>query len=111
MSDDGVFNVFKDERESISARNALIKVPSMKKYYHDQDYILSVCSEGPTKSFAFRRLRFLESKFHMYVLLNEYQELADSKVIFAMFDVCRKYHIETFTMFEKWILIFIIPRA
>ena len=44
------------------------------------DFILNVISDGPTKSFAFRRLRYLESKFHMYVLLNEYQELADSKV-------------------------------
>ena len=32
------------------------------------DFILNVISDGPTKSFAFRRLRYLESKFHMYVL-------------------------------------------
>jgi len=54
--------------------------PSIKDYFQDLDYILSIISDGPTKSFAFRRLRYLESKFHMYILLNEYQELADSKV-------------------------------
>lgn len=37
-------------------------------------------SDGPTKSFAFRRLRYLDSKWQMYILLNEFQELADSKV-------------------------------
>ncbi len=35
----------------------------------------------PTKSFAYRRLRYLDSKFHMYMLLNEYQEIADSKKV------------------------------
>lgn len=43
-------------------------------------FVLGVISDGPTKSFAWRRLRYLESKWNMYVLLNEYQELADMKV-------------------------------
>jgi AMP deaminase len=46
----------------------------------DLDYILGIISDGPAKSFAYRRLRYLESKWNLYVLLNEYQELADSKV-------------------------------
>jgi AMP deaminase len=48
----------------------------------DLDYILGIISDGPAKSFAYRRLRYLESKWNLYTLLNEYQELADSKVIF-----------------------------
>lgn len=36
-------------------------------------------SNGPVKSFAFRRLRYLDSKWQMYTLLNEFQELTDSK--------------------------------
>lgn len=46
----------------------------------DLEYVLSVISDGPTKSFAFRRLNYLSSKFTMYCLLNEFQELADMKV-------------------------------
>ena len=46
----------------------------------DLDYVLSIISDGPTKSFAFRRLKYLASKFDMYALLNEFQELADMKV-------------------------------
>lgn len=46
----------------------------------DLDYVLGVISDGPAKSFAFRRLKYLSSKFTMYTLLQESQELADMKV-------------------------------
>ena len=46
----------------------------------DLEYVLGVISDGPTKSFAFRRLNYLANKFQMYSLLNEFQELADMKV-------------------------------
>jgi AMP deaminase len=52
----------------------------LKEYFSDLDYLLGVCSDGPAKSFAFRRLRYLASKWSLYCLLNEYQELADMKV-------------------------------
>lgn len=39
-----------------------------------------MCSDGPAKSFAFRRLKYLASKWNLYCLLNEYQEIADVKV-------------------------------
>ena len=46
----------------------------------DLEFVLSVISDGPTKSLAYRRLQYLTSKFDMYYLLNEYQEVADMKV-------------------------------
>ena len=46
----------------------------------DLDFVLSVVSDGPTKSFAFRRLKYLASKWSLYSLMNEYQETADMKV-------------------------------
>lgn len=58
----------------------LYEVPTLKEYFQDLDEILSVISDGPAKSFAWRRLRYLESKWNLYVLLNEYRELADMKV-------------------------------
>ncbi|KAJ3211485.1 AMP deaminase [Dinochytrium kinnereticum] len=58
---------------------ALYPFPSIAEYFRDQDFILSTISDGPIKSFAFRRLRYLESKFQMYTLLNEYQEIAEAK--------------------------------
>jgi len=58
----------------------IARVPSLKEYFTDLDYLLGVCSDGPAKSFAFRRLKYLASKWSLYCLLNEYQELADMKV-------------------------------
>jgi AMP deaminase len=58
----------------------MFDVPSIREYFVDLDYVLGVISDGPAKSFAFRRLKYLTSKFTMYSLLNEYQELADMKV-------------------------------
>lgn len=46
----------------------------------DLDKILDISSDGPSKSFAFKRLQYLEGKWNLYVLLNEHQEMADSKV-------------------------------
>lgn len=55
-------------------------IPDIREYFIDLDYVLGVISDGPTKSFAFRRLKYLQSKFTMYSMLNEFQELADMKV-------------------------------
>lgn len=65
-----------------SPTTPLYTVPTIKEYFQDLDVVLNVISDGPTKSFAFRRLRYLESKWNLYVLLNEYRELAEMKVRF-----------------------------
>lgn len=86
FTDEGVFqlytneNIKEHEKHSEEPLLPLVDIPSAKKYFQDQDFILAVVSDGPSKSFAFRRLRYLESKFQMYLMLNEYQEMADSKV-------------------------------
>ncbi|KAI9363765.1 hypothetical protein BD770DRAFT_433805 [Pilaira anomala] len=75
---DGFYNVFRsieDQQGDVPA----YQVESCSQYYKDLDYILAAISDGPAKSFAFRRLRCLDSKWQMYILLNEFQELADSK--------------------------------
>ncbi|KAJ3014091.1 AMP deaminase [Thoreauomyces humboldtii] len=82
LGGDGVFQVYNTQLEAEEDRAGTggnCTYPSIKDYFLDMDFILEVVSDGPTKSFAFRRLRYLESKFNMYVLLNEYQEIADSK--------------------------------
>ncbi|KAI9346466.1 hypothetical protein BDR26DRAFT_855628 [Obelidium mucronatum] len=76
---EGTYQIYANESDLKHDRNPAYEVPSVKDYFQDQDFILNCISDGPMKSFAFRRLRYLESKFQMYVLLNEYQEMADSK--------------------------------
>ncbi|CAJ0756988.1 17039_t:CDS:10 [Entrophospora sp. SA101] len=76
LSTDGVYYVYKSEED---LRNHKIKNHKDKKYFMDLDFILNVISDGPTKTYAYRRLRYLESKWNMYTLLKEYQEMAESK--------------------------------
>lgn len=51
---------------------------------------MTTISDGPAKSFAFRRLRYLDSSWQMYILLNEFQEMADSKVSIIVFFILKK---------------------
>lgn len=76
----GVHQVFENE-EAKAADTPAVNVPTIKEYYMDLDQILSVSSDGPSKSFAFRRLQYLEGKYNLYALLNEYQETADTKKV------------------------------
>lgn len=57
----------------------IVNIPTIREFYIDLDQVLSVSSDGPSKSFAFRRLQYLDGKFNLYFLLNEYQEMADCK--------------------------------
>ncbi|KAG5985227.1 hypothetical protein E4U55_000050 [Claviceps digitariae] len=77
LDESGVYQVFCRGEETSPA----IEVPTIRQFYMDLDSILTISSDGPSKSFAFRRLQYLEAKFNLYVLLNEYQETADSKKV------------------------------
>lgn len=76
----GVYQVFEND-EAKAADTPSVNVPTIKEYYMDLDQILSLSSDGPSKSFAFRRLQYLEGKYNLYALLNEYQETADTKKV------------------------------
>ncbi|KAF9516503.1 hypothetical protein BS47DRAFT_1292245 [Hydnum rufescens UP504] len=77
IDDKGVYQLYESTDAS---QTPLFAVPSIREYFVDLDYVLNVISDGPTKSFAFRRLKYLSGKWSMYSLVNEYQELADMKV-------------------------------
>ncbi|KAH8676371.1 hypothetical protein BX600DRAFT_454901 [Xylariales sp. PMI_506] len=80
LDDNGVYQVF-ENMQADNANTPIVGVPTIKDYYLDLERILTTSSDGPSKSFAFRRLQYLEGKFHLYTLLNEYQETADSKKV------------------------------
>ncbi|KAI8894640.1 hypothetical protein BC833DRAFT_623767 [Globomyces pollinis-pini] len=81
LQSDGLFHIYENEEDKENGVNELVTVPTVKKYFKDLEWLLGVIVDGPTKSFAYRRLRYLESKFQMYLMLNEYQEMADSKSV------------------------------
>ncbi|QLL30784.1 hypothetical protein HG536_0A05990 [Torulaspora globosa] len=60
-------------------KDLISDVPSLRDYYLDLEKLVSISSDGPAKSFAFRRLQYLEARWNLYYLLNEYQETSVSK--------------------------------
>ncbi|EPE06146.1 amp deaminase [Ophiostoma piceae UAMH 11346] len=78
LDETGVYQVFENDKAA-AADTPVISVPTLREFYMDLEPILSVSADGPSKSFAYRRLQYLEGKFGMYTLLNEYQETADTK--------------------------------
>jgi len=78
LDGNGVYQVYENP-EAEEVDTPIINIPTIREFYMDLESVLNVSSDGPSKSFAFRRLQYLEGKFNLYVLLNEYQEMADSK--------------------------------
>lgn len=80
LDDSGVYQVY-ETAKSAELGEPIVNIPTIRDFYMDLEAILDVSSDGPSKSFAFRRLQYLEGKFNLYILLNEYQEMADSKKV------------------------------
>lgn len=80
LDETGVYQVYETSK-SAELDTPIVAIPTLREYYIDLDSILEISSDGPSKSFAFRRLQYLEGKFNLYYLLNEYQETADSKKV------------------------------
>lgn len=80
LDDNSVFQVYETEASAEQDR-PMVNIPDIREFYMDLDEIINVSTDGPIKSFAFRRLQYLEGKFNLYYLLNEYQEIADSKKV------------------------------
>ncbi|KAK8213529.1 AMP deaminase [Zalaria obscura] len=80
FDDNSVYQVYENSK-SMEMDAPIVNIPTIREFYIDLDLLLGVSSDGPSKSFAFRRLQYLEGKFNLYVLLNEYQEIADTKAV------------------------------
>ncbi|KAJ1968917.1 AMP deaminase [Dispira parvispora] len=79
MDETSVYQVY-DSADGSSA-TPLFQVPTLKEYFRDLDFILGTVYDGPTKSLCFRRLKYLESKWNLYHLLNDYQEITETKAV------------------------------
>lgn len=55
--------------------------PNLQEFFEDQNILLALSTHGPIKSFAYRRLKYLESCFSLHNLLNENRELAAMKEV------------------------------
>ncbi|ODV81767.1 AMP deaminase [Suhomyces tanzawaensis NRRL Y-17324] len=73
LNDDHLYQVLDKDGKSI------VEVPTLKDYFTDLNLITKISSDGPSKSFAFKRLQYLEAKWNLYYLLNEFEETKQSK--------------------------------
>ncbi|KAB0393874.1 hypothetical protein E2I00_011582, partial [Balaenoptera physalus] len=55
--------------------------PDLQEFVADVNVLMALIINGPIKSFCYRRLQYLSSKFQMHVLLNEMKELAAQKKV------------------------------
>uniref|UniRef100_A0A0N4Z0N0 AMP deaminase n=1 Tax=Parastrongyloides trichosuri TaxID=131310 RepID=A0A0N4Z0N0_PARTI len=52
-----------------------------KKYLKDYEKIVGIVSDGPLKSFCYRRLSYLQNRFQLHLLRNEQRELHEQKTV------------------------------
>merc|ERR1719491_980411 len=78
----GVFEVFKNQAD-YEAKKPLpgYDYPKLDEYVTDMQLMCALIADGPLKSFCYRRLSYLSSKFQLHNLLNELRELAAQKAV------------------------------
>ncbi|KAJ1957165.1 AMP deaminase [Linderina pennispora] len=91
MVESGVFSVFENQKAKDEGQEPFTKVPSIKEYYMDLDYVLDTISDGPIKTWAFHRLQYLDARWRLYMLLNEREETMQSKMVphRDLYNVCK----------------------
>ncbi|BDD59125.1 AMP deaminase [Monascus purpureus] len=80
LDGNSIYQVYENEKAA-ELHEPIFQIPSLRDFYMDLDAVVEVSTDGPAKSYAFKRLSYLEGKFQLYTLLNEYQEIADSKKV------------------------------
>lgn len=74
---DGVINVFHNS----NPKAPLLKYIDVKSWLRDTKMLIAMAADGPLKSFAYHRLKFLQSKFNMHNLLNGDDERTEQKIV------------------------------
>mmetsp|Transcript_1531 Transcript_1531/g.2032 ORF Transcript_1531/g.2032 Transcript_1531/m.2032 type:complete len:727 (-) Transcript_1531:42-2222(-) len=77
---DGIYYWYASE-QALTEGKPEVHVHPLSEYYRDLNRLLRIISNGPAKTITFKRLRLLESKFNLHVLLNEQQEASVSKSV------------------------------
>ncbi|XP_076613712.1 AMP deaminase 2 isoform X1 [Chaetodon auriga] len=78
---DGVVHVYTKKTNMDKSVEVDLPYPDLKEYIADMNVMMALIINGPVKSFCYRRLQYLSSKFQMHILLNEMKELAAQKKV------------------------------
>uniref|UniRef100_A0A3B5JZA2 AMP deaminase n=2 Tax=Takifugu rubripes TaxID=31033 RepID=A0A3B5JZA2_TAKRU len=77
----GVVHVYTKKTNMDKSTELDLPYPDLKEYIADLNVMMALVINGPVKSFCYRRLQYLSSKFQMHILLNEMKELAAQKKV------------------------------
>ncbi|XP_028969688.1 AMP deaminase 2 isoform X2 [Esox lucius] len=77
----GVMHVYTKKSPMDKSTELDLPYPDLKEYIADMNVMMALIINGPVKSFCYRRLQYLSSKFQMHILLNEMKELAAQKKV------------------------------
>ncbi|XP_056280177.1 AMP deaminase 2 isoform X3 [Pseudoliparis swirei] len=78
---DGVMHVYTTRNIMEKSTELDLPYPDLQEYIADMNVMMALIINGPVKSFCYRRLQYLSSKFQMHILLNEMKELAEQKKV------------------------------
>ncbi|XP_059806100.1 AMP deaminase 2-like isoform X2 [Hypanus sabinus] len=78
---DGVTHVYSKPNIMDKSTEVDLPCPNLQEFTADMNVLMALIINGPVKSFCYRRLQYLSSKFQMHVLLNEMKELAAQKKV------------------------------
>ncbi|XP_073326457.1 AMP deaminase 2 [Pagrus major] len=78
---DGVMHVYTTRNTMEKSTELDLPYPDLQEYIADMNVMMALIINGPVKSFCYRRLQYLSSKFQMHILLNEMKELAAQKKV------------------------------
>ncbi|XP_057356537.1 AMP deaminase 2 isoform X3 [Manis pentadactyla] len=77
----GVVHVYTRREADTHCSEVELPYPNLQEFVADVNVLMALIINGPIKSFCYRRLQYLSSKFQMHVLLNEMKELAAQKKV------------------------------
>ena len=78
----GVFQVYRNSADADAGKIAEgYDYPDLDTYVSDMHLMCALIVDGPLKSFCYRRLTYLSSKFNLHQVMNESKELAAQKAV------------------------------
>ncbi|XP_064618252.1 LOW QUALITY PROTEIN: AMP deaminase 2-like [Liolophura sinensis] len=78
---DGVMYVYQDADHLGKEKPIEFPYTDLQTFLDDQNMMYAFISDGPLKSFCYRRLSYLSSKYQLHTLLNELKESAEQKAV------------------------------
>ncbi|CAH0594496.1 unnamed protein product [Chrysodeixis includens] len=81
MWHEGVMFIYRNQSDLEGSHPLPYEFVAFKQFVEDLDHLQTMIADGPLRSFCFRRLSYLSSKFKMHMLLSELHELALQKAV------------------------------